>query len=288
VIIKKILKTALNFLTSPTLSARILSASKMPLRTRLQFIHNLDKIKANGWELEEVAEGGLIFRNIRLGYRLYARDTVAFTENLEEMYGLPGDIESILVEGSVVDVGAWIGDTVLFFLAKGYRKVVAYEPVPENIELIKFNLRLNNISEDRVEIRAEAVCERKGKQVIKSTAKPGLVAFGLVTGDRGETYELPVSCTTWDEVLKYAKKNNASLVKIDCEGCEKHLPNADPALVENIEAYIIEVHDPGIAQQLEALFNRKYYILERIIFRTRTIAYTAVYKLILKTLKNKT
>jgi len=287
-IVKKILKTTLNFLANPGISTRILAAPNMPLRTRLQFIHNLDRIKANGWELEEVADDGLIFVNTRLGYRLFARDTTAFTENLEETYGLPEDIEKTLVDGSVLDVGAWIGDTILFFLAKGYRRVIAYEPVPENIELIKYNLKLNNISEDRVEIHAKAICEQKGRQTIKSTVKPGLIAFGLNTGDKKETYELPVSCTTWDEVLETAKKNNAALAKIDCEGCEKHLPKADPTLIEYPKAYIIEVHDPDTARQIETLFNKKYDILDKVTVKARTITYTTVYKLISKTLRNRT
>ncbi len=47
-------------------------------------------------------------------------------------------------EKVVLDVGAFIGDTAIYFALKGANKVIAYEPVPLLYEMAVENIELNN------------------------------------------------------------------------------------------------------------------------------------------------
>ena len=50
----------------------------------------------------------------------------------------------------VLDVGANIGDTSLYFLFKSASKVIAVEPYPANCKFIEKNIDINNIDKDKI------------------------------------------------------------------------------------------------------------------------------------------
>lgn len=259
----KAVKTIKNFILNPGYSIKILSNKNVPLRTRLQFIHNLPTIRNNGWNLLYGLNDGYVFKNTN-GYVLFSKDTVAFTEDLNRMYSLPPHIERKLLNGGVIDIGAYIGDTILYFLRKGYRKVIAYEPVPENIELIKLNLHLNSITNSSVEINNLAVCEKEGKRIIRSSEPPGTVAFGLDKGNNRPKYELEVECISWEGVLSIAEEKEITVVKIDCEGCEEGLLSVKNSLLAQIPAYFVETHGTSITRSLESHLSRTHKLIEKV------------------------
>jgi len=57
-----------------------------------------------------------------------------------------GDYEQLNVKGRVViDVGAYIGDSAIYFALKGARKVIAIEPHPGAFAEMLDNIKLNNL-----------------------------------------------------------------------------------------------------------------------------------------------
>jgi len=113
---------------------------------------------------------------------------------------------------SVVDVGASIGDSAIYFAAKGARLVKAYEPVPHICRLLKRNVELNKL-EDVVSVECSAVVGDAQEGEIAICVKKhgyGFIPRSLPFGEcEGSLIRVPGVTISRADVLK-----------IDCEGCE--------------------------------------------------------------------
>jgi len=69
---------------------------------------------------------------------------------LKSEYEIP-EVLSGLKGKDVIDVGASIGDSALYVILRGARKVIAVEPLPNVAKCAEENLRLNNVA-DKVKI----------------------------------------------------------------------------------------------------------------------------------------
>ena len=61
----------------------------------------------------------------------------------------------------IIDIGAYIGDTVLLFIRGGAKEVCAVEPSPANLELLKINIEQNHFS-DKVHLFPVAISDQDG------------------------------------------------------------------------------------------------------------------------------
>ena len=61
----------------------------------------------------------------------------------------------------MLDVGANMGLSMLPYYARGWR-VIAFEPIPENVNTMKRNIFINGITEDRVALVHGAVTNMSG------------------------------------------------------------------------------------------------------------------------------
>ena len=130
-----------------------------------------------------------------------------------------GDIESIFVKNEygylpikdkvVVDIGASIGDSSIFFISRGARKVIALEPNRESYELAKKNIEANCLS-DKIEIVWTA-----GGAVDANNNNNNTVSY------------IPPFMTLETIIDKYQIEESA-ILKIDCEGCEYPLILSTP------------------------------------------------------------
>lgn len=170
--------------------------------------------------------------------------------NLDQVHGL----YEYLVEGFdaqyscdcrdkvVVDIGGYIGDTARYFLKKGASKVVVYEPVDKNIACLQYNL-----SRLPVEIIHKGVGSENGRVTVTSNYPPGHIGFGNHEGRYSSSFEVEsFSC-----LLNHVQ---ADIIKLDCEGNEKHLLEVDPSLLRKIPYWMIEIHSDSLVQNLEHLF----------------------------------
>ena len=140
----------------------------------------------------------------------------------------------IAVENRVVlDVGAFIGDTPLYWICKGARKVYAVEPVPEHYEVLCFNARGLPI----VPILGSVGCK-----VPKVPELMGLTIYG----ERGLLRRKIKNILSWIDVPEYSlielvEKYDPDIVKIDCEGCEHYI--LDEIVACRGKDIVVEFHD---------------------------------------------
>jgi tRNA G37 N-methylase Trm5 len=59
-----------------------------------------------------------------------------------------GEYNALNANGkTVVDVGAYIGDSSIYFALKGAKRVIAIEPCPKAFKEMLDNIRLNNLED---------------------------------------------------------------------------------------------------------------------------------------------
>ena len=125
------------------------------------------------------------------------------------------DYDQILVnERTVLDIGANIGDTGIFYALNGAKKVIGIEPFPKNFDYAQKNIQINNL--DNVITLLQAGCSSK-KEIIKidpdyqSNIESEVKSFK--TG-------IDVPMITIQDIINKYEIPKSSVLKIDCEGCE--------------------------------------------------------------------
>ena len=133
----------------------------------------------------------------------------------------------------VLDIGGFIEDTALYFVHKGAKYVIVYEPIFCNY--LEKNVKLNNLC-NRVKILCKGVGLKEGSVKIGvNSVHPE--ASGLKLGENKIEIE-PVS-----EVLK---RHNVDIAKFDCESCEYFLISVPCEILRKIPDYIIEYHGSSV------------------------------------------
>jgi FkbM family methyltransferase len=143
--------------------------------------------------------------------------------------------------GVVVDIGAYIGDTAIYFALKGAKKVLAFEPSPTIFNVAKKNIRINNLQQT-VDIRNLAVAEKEGwTEFAYATNWPGRSSMVLAHILKSFQHQ-QVKTTTLTEIMK--EVDHVDLLKMDCEGAEYQiLPMAlKEGNLDNIYNIVLEVH----------------------------------------------
>lgn len=161
-------------------------------------------------------------------------DTLVLAETfLENTYGAFN-----VKDKTVLDVGAFIGDTAVYFAREGASRIVAYEPTPLTFELAKENVRLNGYA-DRVEM------------------------VNMAVGGKEDVIQNVVSFKSAVERL-----GHVDLLKMDCEGAEwQIIPEAvKDGSLERVGMVIMEVHG-GCCKRMEMLLQKaKFQITKRVVY----------------------
>jgi FkbM family methyltransferase len=145
--------------------------------------------------------------NPKYNVKFLEGEPVLFETFVEEQYNVD-------VEGrEVVDVGANIGDSSIYFSIKGAKKVLAFEPLPSVYQVALENVKLNRL-ENVITLINAGVGSKDGVIKVPSTIdldKSG----GFHVSGKGDV-EVPVySLKRIREMVK-----DPYLLKMDCEGCE--------------------------------------------------------------------
>lgn len=144
-------------------------------------------------------------------------------------------------DGVVVDVGAFIGDSALYFAKEGAKQVIAFEPIPELHALACKNVKKNNCTH-RVEVRNCAVSDKYGTETLN--VNPYWPGVSSQVQKNKLTYASSVKSEPLDAII--AELNDVALLKMDCEGMEyvlipyAHKENA----LSHVEQICLEVHGP--------------------------------------------
>ena len=144
-----------------------------------------------------------------------------FHEDFSQLYG-GADVAG----ARVLDVGAYIGDTAVWFYRRGARLVDAYEPV--FADLCNFNMEKNGL---------QPRCVDKALWGYATTLKVSIEAAG--TGQRWGDFE--GEAVAIGEVL-----GRYDVAKFDCEGCEWWLLQLPCDILRKVPNYIVEIHGPPL------------------------------------------
>lgn len=113
----------------------------------------------------------------------------------------------------VLDIGANIGDTTLYFLLKSARIVIAIEPYPANCDIIRSNLETNLVDEKRAVVLNCGVGPSGQISISTEILNPG--ACERISSTQGKIIDIvPLSNITSMYNIEHG------VLKMDCEGCE--------------------------------------------------------------------
>ena len=155
----------------------------------------------------------------------------------------------------VVDIGANIGDSALYFIIKGAKMVIAVEPFPANYKILLENIAQNNLFEKIIPINAMIGIENR--EVFLDVDRKITTGTDAKESENGSKIDM---ITLARIVSDY--KITGGLLKIDCEGCEYNaILNTDNEILKKFKRIQIESH----------------YGYERIVDKLKTASFFVTY-----------
>jgi FkbM family methyltransferase len=136
---------------------------------------------------------------------------------------------------SVLDIGAFIGDSPIYFILKGAKKVYAIEPHPDAYNEMLENIKLNNMEDKIIPINI-GINYYNNYVIIYENA---LDTQGTLLKSKGNGTKIPASKLS-DIIEKY--NIDAKILKMDCEGCEYDIILKDYDTVKEFDEIGFEYH----------------------------------------------
>lgn len=144
----------------------------------------------------------------------------------------------------VMDCGGHIGSFTMYI--KSYwpnAKILALEPVPENLELYEANIKRNHLAD--VSVIPYAVYGESGTFYIDLSNKQ-MDAVHITSEKPTHNLFIEVQAKTLDEILQDANISVVDLMKLDIEGAEYHLfQHSVQSLNAHVRRIIMEFHPAG-------------------------------------------
>lgn len=115
----------------------------------------------------------------------------------------------------VIDIGAAIGDTAIYFKMLGAKKIIAFEPFPYSYNIAKKNIQYNFKKYGKSVCLVNKAVGKHGHIVIREDYKSD-ISSSLLNFEEGVRVEI----ISLDEVVNRYKVPRHSVLKVDCEGSE--------------------------------------------------------------------
>jgi len=153
----------------------------------------------------------------------------------------------------VLDVGAFIGDTAIYFASSG-AYVYAFEPYPPFYNYAIKNIELNGLQK-KVKLYKLALADKNG--VLEFKYRPDL----WEAGSFGRYYNSEaiaiahVECVTLKTIMERLGIHKAYLLKLDCEGCEFDIIPSSVDILPHFEKIIMEYHVKDVGKNLKELIT---------------------------------
>jgi FkbM family methyltransferase len=151
------------------------------------------------------------------------------------------------------DVGGYLGSTaILYALLNPKAKVIVFEPIPENVELIRTNIAQNKLG-SRIKLIGKALWGKSGQRVriyYRDATEFGGVHRFVGTAFKNQQQAdsqnyVDVETTALKDIVDQFDIKKIRLVKLDCEGAEyailKGLPHH---IFMKIQTMTGEFHNP--------------------------------------------
>ena len=145
-------------------------------------------------------------------------------------------------DDTVVDIGATFGDFSLLAAGKTSGRVIACEPIPENIRLLKRNIRANRIKNIQVEAVAIGRRGKRRKLFLSSTTEQHSFYNRDININWDKKIFVP-SLTLVELMHKYHIKQ-IDFLKLDCEGAEGEIFYSTPQIyLKRMGKIVMEYHN---------------------------------------------
>jgi len=201
-----------------------------------------------------------ILTGLASGYRIHVSpaEKLSYLLGTDELY-LQKAIRQYVAPGDTVyDVGANVG-YVSLSLAKrvGPRgRVVAFEPIPQNIAAFRNNIEINGIN--NVQLLEVAASDRDGEAVIRLAENPSTASLVWHRNDPSAT-ALSIRTVSIDELVNAGELACPKFVKIDVEGAEGSvLQGMRRTIAAARPVLFVECSDAGRESAWHLLVDLKY------------------------------
>jgi len=151
----------------------------------------------------------------------------------------------------IIDVGAYVGDSPMYFALKGAKKVIAVEPHPGAYTEMLDNIKLNNFEGVIIPVDA-GLASKPGKICVENVDASN--TFGI--------YHRPGDCpnavpavTLSELISRFSIDPNDAVLKMDCEGCEFDVILNDYDHVRLFRELIFEYHPRFVNKSLGDLLS---------------------------------
>jgi FkbM family methyltransferase len=114
----------------------------------------------------------------------------------------------------VIDIGANIADSSIYFAMNGAKKVIALEPFPKNFKIAQKNIAMNGFT-DKIELFNAGRCGGHSKDIILDASARG-ASCQTIQSSTGSN----IHFFTLQELVDKYNIDSHAILKLDCEGCE--------------------------------------------------------------------
>lgn len=154
-------------------------------------------------------------------------------------------VEHLDKDHDYLDIGAWIGPTVLYGARKA-RRVIAFEPDPAAFRHLAWNLELNGLTN----VSAFPVALSQGFGVARMASFGGEAGDSMTSLLNDASDGTDVLTIGWETFAQATDLSKVSLVKMDIEGAEFDvLPHLIPWLSEQRPALLLSTHAPYLEEE---------------------------------------
>jgi len=174
-------------------------------------------------------------------------------ENVYEVFD--GDLSDT---GIVIDIGANIGSFSLFAAKLGAKKVIAVEPEPHNVELLRSNVaeNQNNVAECEIIVDTHGIAGKSGNGYIDNNHGDSRVSDIVAHNSQNEySGKVRIDVITLDQLFKSHNLEYIDVLKIDIEGLEGEVILAASESTLNLCRYITMEYDQ-YSQNLGAIVEK--------------------------------
>lgn len=151
----------------------------------------------------------------------------------------------------VIDVGANIGDSSIYFALQGARRIIALEPFPFNYEIAKANIELNNLSKKINVLLAgcagetcfTAVPYREDSNLNETADGTQVKVESKLSKDSELERFFKIKLFSLTDLLEENLIQRNAILKMDCEGCEYEVILSSP--IDSLKRFshiLIEYH----------------------------------------------
>ncbi len=144
----------------------------------------------------------------------------------------------------ILDVGAYRGDTALFFCIYGAEKVIAVEPAPDNYALAQQNIQQSPY-QACIDLLPVGVADKSGTLSLRfDPRQPHVHSLDhLHARQQGAAPTISVEVWSFQQLVQYSGWPEIDLVKLDCEGAEYPVLLHTPSeVLRRVRRWAIEYH----------------------------------------------